>query len=198
MLRALARSVGTYVTIGTLAADAGGADGMLARDTVTDYLSALDRLMVIESQPAWAPHLRSRAILRGSPKRHFVDPSLAVAALRGTPDRLLADLTGLGFLFESLVVRDLRVYAQADDAAVRQYRDNTGLEIDAIVEAADGRWAAFEIKLGSGHIDSAAKALLKFRDRVDQASIGPPAALSVIVATGYAYQREDGVSVVPI
>jgi len=198
VLRALARSVGTPVTVGTLAADAGGADGTLARDTVSGYLSALERLMVIESQPAWAPRLRSRAILRGSPKRHFVDPSLAVAALRSTPDRLLADLTGLGFLFESLAVRDLRVYAQANDATVLQYRDNTGLEIDAIVEAANGRWAAFEVKLGSGQIDHAAAALLKFRGRVDQAAVGPPAALTVIVATGYAYQREDGVNVVPI
>ncbi len=198
VLRALARHVSTYVTTTTLAADAGGADGALARDTVSEYLSALARLMVIEDQPAWAPHLRSKSTLRGSPKRHFVDPSLAVAALRGTPERLLADLNLLGFLFESLVIRDLRVYAQAADAAVLQYRDNTGLEVDAVVEAGDGRWAAFEVKLGSRLIDEGAANLRKFRDRIDTRKCGTPAALAVIVATGYAYQREDGVGVIPI
>ena len=112
--------------------------------------------MIVEDQPAWAPHLRSKHRLRKAPKRHFVDPSLAVAALRATPDRLLRDLSLFGFLFESLVVRDLRVYAQATDARVLQYRDSGGLEVDAIVEAGDGRWMAFEVKLGHGQIDDAA------------------------------------------
>lgn len=124
-------------------------------------LGALDRLMVIEDQPAWAPHLRSRYRLRTAPKRHFVDPSLAVAALRATPDRLLGDLGLLGFLFESLVIRDLRVYAQAADAQVLHYRDSDGVEADAIVEAGDGRWMAFEVKLGQGQIDEAAASLMR-------------------------------------
>ena len=131
------------------------------------YLAVLERLMIIEDQPAWTPHLRSRARLRRGPKRHFADPSLAVAALGATPDRLLEDLELFGFLFESLVVRDLRVYAQAADAEVLQYRDSTGLEVDAIVQARDGRWAAFEIKLGAGRVDDAARNLLKFAARVD-------------------------------
>jgi hypothetical protein len=117
--------------------------------------------MVIEDQPAWAPHLRSRYRLRTAPKRHFVDPSLAVAALRATPDRLLGDLGLLGFLFESLVIRDLRVYAQAADAQVLHYRDSDGVEADAIVEAGDGRWMAFEVKLGQGQIDEAAASLMR-------------------------------------
>ena len=176
----------------------GGVDGPLKDDTVREYLGALERLMMVEDQPAWAPHLRSRHRLRTAPKRHFVDPSLAVAALRGTPERLLDDLELLGPLFESLVVRDLRVYAQAADAHVSHYRDDSGLEVDTIVEAGDGRWMAFEVKLGQGQIDQAAASLTRFAERVDTASSGSPALLGVIVATGYGYRREDGVAVIPI
>ncbi|MEO6877729.1 MAG: DUF4143 domain-containing protein [Gemmatimonadaceae bacterium] len=198
LVRALARHVATEASMTTVSADAGGADGVLARDTTAGYLSALERLMIIEDQPAWAPHLRSRSRVRSAAKRHFVDPSLAAAALRVTPDRLLTDLNLFGFLFESLVIRDLRIYSQAADAAVLHYRDNTGLEVDAIVEAADGRWCAFEIKLGQGHVEEAAASLLTFAERVDTAKCGKPAALAVIVGTGYGYMRPDGVAVVPI
>jgi predicted AAA+ superfamily ATPase len=118
--------------------------------------------------------------------------------LRATPGRLLDDLNLLGFLFESLVVRDLRVYAQATDAQVSQYRDSSGLEVDAIVEAGDGRWMAFEVKLGHGQIDEAAANLTRFAERIDVTSCGKPALLGVIVATGYGYRREDGVAVIPI
>ncbi len=163
-----------------------------------EYLAALERLMIIEDQPAWAPHLRSRSRLRSAPKRHFVDPSLAVAALRATPERLLKDLNLLGFLFESLVVRDLRIYAQAADAQVLQYRDNTGLEIDAVVESADGRWAAFEVKLGSGEAEEGAANLRRFAQRIDPRKCGAPSVLAVIVGTGYGYVRPDGVAVIPI
>lgn len=197
-LRSLARNVATYAAVSTIATDAGGPDGALSDHTALEYRSALDRLMVIEDQPAWAPHLRSKSRLRSTPKRHFVDPSLAVAALRTTADSLLKDLNLFGFLFESMVVRDLRIYAQAADAEVLQYRDNTGLEVDAIVQAADGRWAGFEIKLGQGLVDKGAADLLKFADRVDTAKCGEPSALCVIVGTGYGYVREDGIGVVPI
>jgi predicted AAA+ superfamily ATPase len=198
LLRSLARNVATSATATTLATDVGGSDGTLKDDTVRDYLVALERLMIVENQPAWAPHLRSKSLLRQAPKRHFVDPSLAVAALGATPARLLEDLQWFGCLFESLVVRDLRVYAQAADAAVYHYRDNTGLEVDAIVQAADGRWAAFEVKLGQGQIDAAAATLRKFAERIDTAKSGSPQTLGVIVATGYGYRREDGIAVIPI
>ncbi len=198
LLASLARNVATHAAATTLAKDTGGADGALKDDTVRDYLSALERLMIVEDQPAWAPHLRSKHRLRTAPKRHFVDPSLAVAALRATPDRLLRDLNLFGLLFESLVVRDLRVYAQAADAQVSQYRDSGGLEVDAIVETRDGRWMAFEVKLGHGQIDNAAASLRRFAERVDTASCGSPALLGVIVATGYGYRRDDGVAVIPI
>jgi predicted AAA+ superfamily ATPase len=198
LLASLARNVATHAAATTLALDTGGADSPLKDDTVRDYLDALERLMVLEDQPAWAPHLRSRYRLRTAPKRHFVDPSLAVAALRATPDRLLGDLGLLGFLFESLVIRDLRVYAQAADARVLQYRDSDGVEVDAIVEAGDGRWMAFEVKLGQGQIDDAVASLMRFAARIDTAKCGDPTLLGVIVATGYGYRREDGVAVIPI
>jgi predicted AAA+ superfamily ATPase len=198
LLASLARNSATHAAATTLAGDTGGADGPLKDDTVRGYLGALERLMIVEDQPAWAPHLRSRHRLRTAPKRHFVDPSLAVAALRATPERLLGDLKLLGFLFESLVVRDLRVYAQAVDAHVSQYRDSGGLEVDAIVEAGDGRWMAFEVKLGQGQIDDAAASLTRFAERIDTARCGSPRLLGVIVAAGYGYRRKDGVVVIPI
>jgi predicted AAA+ superfamily ATPase len=198
LLASLARNVATHAAATTLAKDTGGADGPLKDDTVREYLDVLERLMVVEDQPAWAPHLRSKYRLRTAPKRHFVDPSLAVAALRATPDRLLKELSLLGFLFESLVVRDLRVYAQVADARVLQYRDSDGLEVDAIVEASDGRWMAFEVKLGQGQIDDAAASLSQFAARIDTERCGSPTLMGVIVATGYGYRREDGIAVIPV
>ena len=154
--------------------------------------------MVVEHQPAWVTSLRSRSALRNTPIRHFTDPSLAAAALRATPDRLLQDTKTLGFLFESMVIRDLRVYAQAADAEVYHYRDKSGLEADAVVQAMDGRWAAFEIKLGFRRVEEGARNLLKLAQRVDQDLCGAPAMLAVIVPSGYGYMRPDGVGVIPI
>jgi predicted AAA+ superfamily ATPase len=203
VLVALARNVATQVAISTLATDTGALldTGTRPREeTVADYLAALERLMIIEDQPAWAPHLRSRSLVRGAPKRHFVDPSLAVAALGARPADLRADLNLFGFLFESLVIRDLRVFAQPLGAEIRHYRDNTGLEVDAVVTAGNDRWGAFEIKLGASRtvVDQAAATLLKFAARVDTSKCGEPAVLAVIVGNGYGYTRPDGVAVVPI
>ena len=198
MLRSLARNIATHASLSTIAHDTGIEGDPIRRETVADYLDALARLMVVEDQPAWRPSLRSKTALRSGPKRHFVDPSLAVAALRATPEDLLADLKLLGFLFESLVVRDLRIYAQAAEADVLQYRDSNGLEVDAIVRRPGGPWAAFEIKLGAGRVDEAAKTLLRFVERIDTDKVGQPAALGVIVGTGYGYTRDDGIAVVPI
>ncbi len=199
LLHSLARNVATHAAKATLAADsADGGDSPLKQHTVSEYLSALQRLFVVEDQPPWEPHLRSRSILRKSPKRHFVDPSLAAAALKARPDALLRDLNLFGFLFESLVVRDLRVYSQPIRGEVRQFRDNKGLEIDAVVES-DAGWAAFEIKLGSPEaIEEGAANLLKFAREVDTRRSGEPAALGIIVAGGYGYVRGDGIQVIPI
>lgn len=198
LLRSLARNTATQVAITVLATDAGGGDGALDRHSVAEYLTVLERLMVIEDQPAWAPHLRSRASLRTSPKRHFVDPSLALAALAAGPDRLLADLNLLGRLFESLVIRDLRVLAQPLDGSVLHYRDNYGVEVDAVVQLADGRWGAFEIKLGAGLVDEGAEALLRFHQSIDTRRSGVPSVLGVIAGTGFGYVRPDGIAVIPV
>lgn len=199
LLRSLARNVGTEAAITTLAADIAGSEPV-HRTTIADYLAALERLMVLEDQPAWGPHLRSSAIPRKAPKRHFVDPSLAVAALGADPAALRADLNLFGFLFESLVVRDLRVYAQALEGQVSHYRDHKGLEVDAIVSCPGQRWAAFEVKLGatSKVVNAAAANLLRFRTGIDTTRSGDPAALGVIVGSGFGYLRPDGVAVIPI
>lgn len=199
LLQSLGRNVATPVTLAKLAADVGDNGRPLKTDTVTAYLDALERLMVVENQPAWSPHLRSRTALRSTPVRHFVDPSLAVAALRTSPKALLADLKCLGFLFESMVIRDLRIYAQAVDAQVFHYREKDGLEVDAVVEAADGRWAAFEIKLGERWVDEGAANLRRLAKRMADTEHGRPAALAVILPSGYGYVGGDGdVGVIPI
>jgi predicted AAA+ superfamily ATPase len=198
VIRSLARNVATQAAATVIAADTAGEDEPVARKTVPEYLSALERLWIVEDQPAWAPRLRSRSSVRTASKRHFIDPCLAAAALGAGPQRLLSDLNFLGLLFESLVVRDLRVYAQLHDGKIFHYRDNTGLEVDAIVEQNDGRWAGIEVKLGSKKIDQGAQSLLTFSNRIDQAACGAPAFLAVVTARGYAYQRPDGVMVLPI
>lgn len=198
LLRSLARNVATPAPIRLLRADVNGAEGNLKDETVASYLEALSRLMIIEDLPAWSPSLRSRTRLRAAVVRHFIDPSLAVAAVRVTPERLLADLKWLGFLFENLVVRDLRVYAQALDAQVFAYRDESGLEADAVVEMPDGRWAAFEVKLGLAEVDVAAAHLIKLKGRVDTGATDEPLALGVITGTGFGYMRDDGVAVIPV
>ena len=199
LIASLARNVSTEASAATLAKDTGGDDeAPLSDDSVRAYLEALRRIFILEDQPAWGPHLRSRYRTRTSPKLHLADPSLAAAGLRASAESLLKDLRLLGLLFESLVVRDLRVYAQACDAKVLHYRDESGLEADLIIEHADGRWAAFEVKLGGGLIDEAAISLKKLAARVDTEVCGEPAALGVIVPHGLGMQREDGVQIVPL
>ncbi|MEX2447969.1 MAG: DUF4143 domain-containing protein [Solirubrobacterales bacterium] len=198
LIQSLARNVATSVTARTLAADASRPEDPLSDDAVADYLGSLARLFIVEDQPAWQPHLRSRYRLRRAAKRHLVDPSLAVAALRGEPDALLRDLNFMGLLFESMVVRDLRIYAQAIEGEVAHYQDSSGLEVDAIVQAG-GAWGAFEIKLGGERrIEEGAASLARFRERVDASKSGEPAVLAIVVGTGYGYVRRDGIQVIPI
>jgi predicted AAA+ superfamily ATPase len=198
VLQSLARHTATSASLQTIVRDTAGADtAAVDRDTVRNYLDALERLMIIEDLPAFRPHLRSSHALRLAATRHFADPSLAVAALGASPASLRADLRTFGLLFESLVLRDLRVYAQALDADLWHYRDESGLEVDAIITAQDGRRAAIEIKLGPGQVDAAAASLLRFADRIDPAR-EPTPVLVVVTGTGYGYLRPDGVRVVPV
>ena len=198
LLRSLARNVATEASERTLAADTGG-ERPLDRRTVGAYLNALERLFVVEDVPAWSVELRSRARLRQSAKRHLTDPSLAVAALGANPERLMSDLGIFGLLFESLAVRDLRVYAESGRSHLAHYRDSSGLEVDIIIERGDGAWIALEIKLGGeAAIEHAAKSLRKLRDTVSDRRVGDPSNLVVVTATGYGYRRQDGVQVVPL
>ncbi len=197
LLRALARNTACEHKVARLSAEADGDDGPLARTTTYDYLAAFQRLLLLETQPAFDTHLRSRARLRTAARTHLVDPSLAVAALGATPAALLADLNTFGLLFESMVVRDLRVYADPLDGTVHHYRDSDGLEVDAVVPTPVG-WGAFEVKLGSAQVENAAATLTAFAAKVDTSRVGAPAVLGVITATGYGYTRPDGVVVIPV
>ena len=154
--------------------------------------------MIFEEQPAFSTHIRSANSLRKSPKRHLCDVSLAVAALGLDKQSLLDDLKYCGFLFESLVYHDLKVYARANDAAVFHYKDSTDLEIDAIVQKRNGDWAAFEIKLGMGQIEEAANNLLHFNSIIDITKTNLPKSLNVITGTGMSYTRPDGINVISL
>lgn len=197
LLTALGRGVGTEVTIKALAADVGGASGPADRDTISAYLTALDRLMLIENVPAWAPHMRSSTPLRKSATRFMTDPSLGIAALGVGPGQLLADLNAAGFHFEALIVRDLRVYAQPLGGRLAHWRDSNGNEVDLVVTLDDGRWGALEVKMNPDHADAAAAALLRFRDKVDTTRVGEPAFLGVVTTRAAAVRRKDGVLVIP-
>lgn len=198
LLQSLARNVATPASIETLARDVRGTGPAFKASTADEYLHALERLMIVEDQPAWSPHLRSRTTLRTTPVRHFVDPSLAVAALRATPSRLLGDPETFGLLFESMVVRDLRVYAQAADATVFHYREKDRLEVDVVVEDEEGRWAAFEVKLGQRGIKEGMANLERVAKRLKGSRHGDPAALAVVVPNGYGAVPRGEVGIVPV
>lgn len=177
--------------------DADTEPGAPARGTAEPYLAALRRMMIVDELPAWDPALRSSARLTGVPKRHLADPSLAAFLMNCGPARMLTNLNTFGFLFESLVTRDVRVYAESLGARTFHYRENSGrLEVDLVVERGDGTWTAFEVKLGGQNgIESAAASLLRLaQHRVAQ----PPTALVVITGDQYALPRPDGVWVVPL
>ena len=166
---------------------------------VFHYIKVLEEIYIVDDVEAWQPKLRSKTDIRTSKKREFVDPSLVVAALRATDKDLLKDFNTFGLVFESLCIRDLKIYSQSIDGEVYYYRDKSGLECDAVVHLHDGKWGAIEIKLGSDKaIDEAAKSLLKFKDSVDISEMNEPSFLMVLTGTEYAYRREDGVYVVPI
>lgn len=199
LLSSLGRAVGQSTKITEIAKDVGGDSGPTARDTLYNYVNALERLHLIDNSEAWRPHMRSKARLRQTPVRYFVDPSLALAALNVGSTELLHDLNALGLHFEALAVRDLRVYAQPLGGTVDSWRDSNGHEVDAIVSIRDNKWGAFEIKLDHDAVDQAAESLVRFASKVDTNRHGQPVFLGVIISNGtYAYRREDGVHVIPI
>lgn len=196
LISSYARNVATDASLRTIGQSS---EQPLSEPTLHDYLTALRRLFIIEDQESWGPALRSRVRLAATPRRHLADPSLAVAALGATPARLLGpEIEWTGFLFESLVVHDLRVYAQPHRGQVRFYRDNKGLEVDAVVERPDGRWLGVEVKLGHHRVDEGAAHLLALRDKVSEATRDACAALMVVVADSPTYVRPDGVIVASV
>ncbi len=200
-MRSYARMQGSQSSLNEIAKDIQSNDnGQLDIQTISSYLEALRLIFVIEDMPAWNPNLRSKTALRTSPTRYFVDPSIAVAALGIGPDDLINDLKTYGLFFETLAVRDLRVYAQACDGEVFHYRDKSGLECDAVIHLRNGNYGLIEIKLGGDlAIDAGATTLKKLHDKIDTAKMKQPSFMMVLTAVGrFAYRRKDGVYVVPI
>lgn len=201
LLRSFARHQASQATNGTIASDLKTNDGSTLNDaTITSYLNALRKIYVIEDMEAWNPNLRSKAAIRTTDTRYFVDPSIATASLGLGPNDLMKDLNTLGLLFETLVVRDLRVYAEAIDGNVFHYRDNNGLECDSVLHLRNGHYGLVEIKLGGESlIEEGAANLISLAKKIDTDKMYAPSFMMVVVGTGrYAYRREDGVLVVPI
>ncbi len=201
LMRALARNQGTQVTIDSLVKDVSANEAAaISRNTIAGYLNALKKIFVIEDMEAWNPKLRSKTAVRTSDTRYFIDPSIATASLRLGPGDLTADLETMGFMFETLAVRDLRVYADAIDADVYHYRDKSNLECDAVVHCGNGKYGLIEIRLGGDSlIDKGVESLLKLRKNIDFEKMSSPSFLMVLTAVGSrAYRRPDGVLVVPI
>lgn len=201
LLRSLARNESTTVTNRTLKNDIRNIDDNdIDVDTVASYLELFGRLFLLDNQKPFSACVRSSVRVKQAEKRHFSDPSLACALLKLTPMHLINDLNTFGFLFEALVERDLKVYAESFGANLYHYQDYSGKEIDAVIELSDGRWAAFEIKLGANQIDKAAKELVALKKVIAKEEGGnPPDVLCVICGmSNAAYQRDDGVYVVPI
>jgi len=198
ILRSYARNISTMASATTIMQDVKANDISITDKTLSNYLTALRRLFVVEDVKAWQPSLRSKTGIRTSDKRHFADTSIATAVLELTPDSLLEDFNLFGFLFEDFCVRDIRAYLQPLRGSVYHYHDNSNLEADMILRLNDGRWAAVEVKTGSKEIDEAAANLIKLSKEVDTSKIGEPSFLMVVTGGELAYRREDGVYVIPI
>ena len=201
LLRSYARHQGAAVPISQLYADINSNEGnSLSEATIEGYLRVLRQIFVIEDMPAWNPNLRSRSAIRMSETRYFTDPSIAVAALGIGPDDLLNDVSTFGLLFETMAVRDLRVFAESLDGSLFHFRDRTGLECDAVVHLRNGSYGLIEIKLGGEHlINEGAASLKKLASLVDTSKMPEPSFMMVLTGVGkYAYRRPDGVDVVPI
>ncbi|MDR3037303.1 MAG: DUF4143 domain-containing protein, partial [Coriobacteriales bacterium] len=198
LLQSMARNTATEASIASVSQDTAGSEQPVSVPTINEYLGVLERLMVLEPLPAWSTHITSRDMLRKAAKHHFVDPSLAVGALGLSMDKLRNDLLYVGFLFESLVLRDLRIYAEVQGGRAYHYRDSSNLETDIILEYPDTSWAAFEVKLSMAQQDEAASSLLRFAEKIDTRATNSPSSLNIITSNGFAFRRADGVNVIPL
>lgn len=200
ILRSYARNLGTQASIDTIVSDIASNNDSISRGTVDSYIEALNKIFVIEDMKAWNTNLRSKTAIRTSDTRYFVDPSIAAAALGFGPGDLMNDLNTYGLMFENLVIRDLRIYAQALDGEVYHYRDKSGLECDAVVHLRNGHYGLVEIKLGGDAlISEGCSSLLKLAGRIDTEKTNAPSFLMVLTANGnMAYRNKDGIFIVPI
>ena len=201
LLRSYARHQGSQASVASILNDIlTNENGSTTEATITSYMKALEKIFVIENMPAWNPNLRSKAAIRTSDTRYFVDPSVAAAALRLGPSDLIADLNTFGLLFETLAVRDLRVYADALDGDVFHYRDKNGLECDAVLHLRNGHYGLIEVKIGGEKwIEQGAENLLSLSKIIDTEKMYEPSFMMVLTAVGdFAYRRKDGIYVVPI
>lgn len=201
LLRSYARNIASSVSFSKMSEDIKENDNaMISYETISDYVDAFKKLFVIEDMPAWNPNLRSKAAVQSSDTRYFIDPSIAASALSVSPKDLLGDLRTFGLFFEAMAVRDLRVYMDSLVGEVFHYRDASGLECDAVLHLRDGRYGLVEIKLGGiDNIEKGATSLKALSDRIDTDKMKSPSFLMVLTGVGkFAYQRPDGVYVVPI
>lgn len=201
LLRSYARNISQQVSYATIRKDMLSNDAStLDEDTVADYIKVLKKLFVIEDLVAWNPNIRSKAAIRTSDTRHFVDPSVGTAALGLDPKDLINDLQSFGLFFEDMVVRDLRVYAEALDGELYHYRDSSGLECDTVLHRRNGSYALLEVKLGGeDKINEGAASMIELANNIDTDKMPAPSFMAVIIGVGkYAYRRKDGVYVLPI
>jgi len=201
IMRSYARYQGAQCPISMIREDLLGSEGQsISDDTISSYLGVLNRLYVIEDMPAWNPNLRSKAAIRTSATRYYIDPSIATAALGIAPKDLINDLRTFGFMFEAMAVRDIRVYADALKAKVYHFRDSNGLECDTVIHRRDGSYGLVEIKLGGpNNTEQAATNLLTLANTIDTEKMAAPSFMMVLTAVGpYAYRRKDSVYVVPL
>ena len=199
LLRSLSRGSASSMSADSIREDmAKGGNVEVSVNTVHKYLRLLHNICLTDDLPAWTPRLRSKTAIRTSDTRHLTDPAIAAYFLDAGPEDLVHDPETFGLLFESMVVRDLRVYAQTMDGHVCHYRDKNGLEVDAIVHLPRGRWGAVEVKLSDKWADDGADNLLKLRDKIDSDEVGEPAFMAIVTADGAAYTRDDGVHVIPL
>lgn len=199
VLKSISRNISTNTSKSTILDDVKSEfTSEVSRPTLDDYLNTLEKLYILECIPATNLNLRSKTPLRVSPKIELVDPSLVIASLNLKREDLIKDLNYTGFIFENMCMRDLKIYADAIDARLSYYRDKNDFEVDCILETADGKWGAIEVKLGAGEIPTAVDNLTKFKEKVDTEKYGEPAFLMVLTGADYSYKRDDGVYVVSI
>ena len=198
ILKSYSRNISTLASNSTILADINAEFQNISKNTYYNYINALKRLFVIEEVPAWSPNIRSKSSIRSTPKKELIDPSIAVAALGLSPQSLMDDLKTFGFIFETLCIRDLRVYTSKKLGEISYYRDRNGLEADCVIHLENGDYALIEFKLGNDEIKKGAKNLLKLKNLLREKNFNEPKFLAVITGGKFAYTTEDDVKVIPI